>query len=117
MRVGQTNNPIQGTEVSNADKTGNAAATKEARKTDRAGQPESAAAGAGQTSPSSSRAEISSKSREFAQAKSVADGTPDVREEKIAELKRRIAAGQYKVDNDAIADRMVDDHIRMSGIG
>ena len=62
-------------------------------------------------------AEISAKSKEFAQAKSVATGSPDVREDKIADIKRRMAEGSYKVDHEAVADRMVDDHLRMSGIG
>jgi flagellar biosynthesis anti-sigma factor FlgM len=38
-----------------------------------------------------------------------------VREEKIAALKARIAEGKYKVDADKVADRMVDDHLQMTG--
>ena len=60
--------------------------------------------------------EISSKAREFSQAKEVASKSPDVREEKIAELKRRIAAGTYQVNAQALADKMVDEHVS-SGIG
>ncbi len=52
----------------------------------------------------------------MAKAKAVAGETPDVREEKIAALRSRIAAGKYNVDADAIADRMVDDHIAMHGM-
>ena len=115
MRVNQTNSPaVQGSDAAATSKAGKAAAAKEVKKNARTEGTDGAAA-AGNTS--SARAEISAKSREFAQAKAIADKTPDVREEKIAELKRRIAAGQYKVDADAVADRMVDDHIRMSGIG
>jgi negative regulator of flagellin synthesis FlgM len=64
----------------------------------------------------SAKAEISERARDLARAKSVAGSTPDVREEKIAELKRRIASGNYSVDSDKVADRMVDDHLHM-GIG
>lgn len=60
---------------------------------------------------------ISTKGREAAKAKEAATDAPDVREEKVAELRRRIAAGKYSVDSDAVADRMVNDHLGMSGIG
>lgn len=116
MRVSNSNNPIQGSEISHAGKAGKADATKDAKRVDRAKVGDAETASAGRSS-GGARAEISAKGREFAAAKAVADGAPDVREEKIAELKRKIAAGQYKVDADAVADRMVDDHIRMSGIG
>jgi negative regulator of flagellin synthesis FlgM len=62
------------------------------------------------------KAEISAKGKEFAKAKAIANNAPDVREEKIAALKKRIAEGHYKVDADAIADRMVDEHLK-TGIG
>src|SRR4051812_11136549 len=61
-------------------------------------------------------AQISSKARDAAKVKDVAANAPDVREEKIAELKRRIADGKYGVNAEAVADRMVDDHLR-TGIG
>jgi negative regulator of flagellin synthesis FlgM len=64
----------------------------------------------------SAKPEISARAREFAHAKGVASKAPDVREEKIAELKRRIAEGKYSVDGEKIADRMVNDHMQM-GIG
>src|ERR1700737_2701696 len=57
------------------------------------------------------KTEISAKGKEFAKAKAVANDAPDVREEKIAALKARIADGKYKVDADAIADRMIDEHL------
>lgn len=75
--------------------------TSESKSTDKAG------AVAGETG---ARAEISARAREFSKAKEVAASAPDIREEKIADLKRRIASGQYKIDSDAIADRMIQDH-------
>jgi negative regulator of flagellin synthesis FlgM len=66
---------------------------------------------------SGAKAEISAKGKEFAQAKAVAANAPDVREDKIAELKAKIASGNYSVDTDRVADRMVDDHLKMAGIG
>jgi negative regulator of flagellin synthesis FlgM len=62
-------------------------------------------------------AKLSTKGREMSQAKEIASKTPDVREEKIAALKARIAGGKYAVDAEAVADRMVDEHLEMSGIG
>ena len=58
------------------------------------------------------KTEISARAREMAKAESIAKATPEVREEMIAELKRRIANKEYNVKSDAIADRMVKEHLR-----
>ena len=63
------------------------------------------------------RAEISGKAKEAAQAKAVATATPEVREERIAALKQRIADGTYKVDSKAIADKLVDEHLASAAAG
>jgi len=34
----------------------------------------------------------------------------------VAELKKRIAEGKYKVDANAVADRMVDEHLNTAGL-
>lgn len=65
---------------------------------------------------SSVRPEISAKAKEFSKAQELASKAPDVREEKIAELKKRIASGNYQVNAQAIADKMVEEHVT-SGIG
>lgn len=57
-------------------------------------------------------ASISSKAREASRAREIARAAPDIREERIAELKKRIAQGGYHVDADAIADRLVNEHLR-----
>jgi negative regulator of flagellin synthesis FlgM len=109
MRVNQTgNNPVQSTEVSNT------------RKSDRILQAEKAKKSAkteGANSSGDVSAQISTKGKELARAKQLAASAPDVREEKIAELKKRIAAGKYKVDSKAVADRMVDEHLETKGMG
>src|SRR4051812_28767976 len=103
MRVTNPNNsPIQRPEVSGAKQTGKAGAAPEARKNERPADADVAEAVS---------ASISPRSREFAQAKAVATSAPDVREDKIAELRKRIAEKSYHVNSDAIADRMVDDHL------
>jgi negative regulator of flagellin synthesis FlgM len=112
MRVNQSNgSAVQGSEVSGAKKTGKAAAAQEAKDAKKSEGVE------GKTNiPGSVNAELSNKGKEMAAAKAAASEAPDVREEKIAALKARIAAGKYNVDPSAIADRMVDDHLK-SGIG
>lgn len=56
------------------------------------------------------KAEISDKARDLAKAYAVASATPDVREDRIAELKKRIASGDYKIDSDKVADKMISEH-------
>ena len=36
---------------------------------------------------------------------------PEIREDKVAELKEKIESGKYKVDHDAVADKLVDTFI------
>jgi negative regulator of flagellin synthesis FlgM len=109
MKVTQsTSNPIQSSDTKGAKAAGKAHA---ARGTDKA------AASKEPHDTSAVKSEVSDRAREMATAKAAATDAPDVREEKIAALKARIAAGKYNVKNEEVADRMVDDHIRMSGIG
>lgn len=109
MKVNQsTSSPVQGSEAKSAKAAGKAQAAKGTDKAAPAKEPRD---------PSAVKAELSDRAREMATAKAAATNAPDVREEKIAALKARIAAGKYEVDNNAVADRMVDDHVRMSGIG
>ncbi len=110
MRVSQSGNNPQTSEVSSKVKVTHAQTKKGEKAAEASASPRTEAAGDAKT-------EISSKAKEFAKAKEVANEAPDVREEKIAALKARIAEGKYKVDADSIADRMVDEHIRMHGIG
>jgi negative regulator of flagellin synthesis FlgM len=114
MKVEQSrSNPAQKNETSGTKQSGKAASAQEAKRTEKgsAGETDKASRQSG------ARAEISSKGKEFAAAKAAASDTPDVREDKVADLKRRIAEGSYKIDTESVADRMVDDHLRMSGIG
>jgi negative regulator of flagellin synthesis FlgM len=109
MKVNQsTSSPIQGNEAKAAKAAGKAQASKAAEKAPKGTEPRDT---------SSVKTEVSERAREMATAKAAAVNAPEVREEKIAALKARIAAGKYEVDGKAVADRMVDEHIRMSGIG
>lgn len=46
----------------------------------------------------------------MSQAKQIAVNTPDVREERIAELRRRIAEKSYNVEPEAVAEKMIEAH-------
>ena len=105
MRVNNQNygKAIQNTETAQTQKSGRALKGEE---TQGAAKVEGA--------ESSVSAEISSKARDMAQAKAVASGAPDIREAKIEELRKRIAAKQYNVKPEDIADKMVEEHLRTS---
>ena len=108
MRVGQSgNNQVQGSETGQARRTekSSKATTESAREGGKAVATENGDVDT----------KISARARDLSKAKSAAAGAPDVREEKIAELKRRIAEGRYKVDATAVADKMVDEHL--GGLG
>jgi len=77
-------------------------------KPDRARQAEEAAKTRG--IPSHPGAEISERAKDFAKAHAVASAAPDVREDRIAELKKRIASGEYKVDSEKVAEKMIGEH-------
>ncbi len=110
MRVNQSNStPVQNAEVSGANKNAKTAAASGAKKSEKPDSPSSAS---GSGSAEGAQATISSKAKEMAKVKEAASNAPDVREEKIAELRKKIAEGRYKVDAEAIADKMVDDHLR-----
>ena len=49
--------------------------------------------------------------KEAQAAKKIIEAEPDVREDKVAELKERIESGKYKIDHEAVADKMVDSFI------
>ncbi len=93
--------------------------SKAKKATKSAGAEEASKAGKSSTSGTTSavNAEISAKGKEFAKVKEAATKAPDIREQKIAELKKRIAEGKYKIDENAVADRMVEDHLSISGLG
>jgi negative regulator of flagellin synthesis FlgM len=112
MRVNRPDSsPVQGSPNGNVSGASKADRAREAAKAKSSGKAEGASVAEGAS------AEISSRGKEMAQAKAVAASAPDAREDRIAELKRRIAAGTYKVDAEKVADRMVDDHLGMAGIG
>ena len=51
---------------------------------------------------------LSQASREAQQIKKIISSEPDIREDKVAALKEKIESGQYKVDHNRVADKLVD---------
>ncbi len=52
---------------------------------------------------------LSERAKEIQKAKDIAAAAPDVRTEKVAELKDRIEKGNYHVNSRDIADKMLKD--------
>lgn len=52
--------------------------------------------------------QISQFGRDLQIARAAVAKTPDVREEKIADIKERMSAGVYRFDMDALADKLTD---------
>ncbi len=59
---------------------------------------------------------LSSRAKEMAESRKkameIAKNTPDIREDRVADLKKRIEAGEYKVDAGNIADGMLREAIK-----
>ena len=55
--------------------------------------------------------EISEGARLLQRANELAHAAPDIRAERVAALKQSIKDGTYHVDNGAIADKLVDEHL------
>ena len=56
---------------------------------------------------SGDRVSLSPQARELIKAQKALANLPDVREDKVAELKARIDAGRYPIDSDGIAAKMI----------
>jgi negative regulator of flagellin synthesis FlgM len=57
------------------------------------------------------KVDLSAKAKDIRQIKQILDQTPDVREEKVLELKNQIDTGSYKVNSDKIAEKMVGESL------
>ena len=55
--------------------------------------------------------DISDTARFMKQASDIAHSVPDIRADKVQDLKKRIAEGNYKVDSAKIADKLVEEHL------
>ncbi|MGD9331284.1 MAG: flagellar biosynthesis anti-sigma factor FlgM [Desulfobacterales bacterium] len=55
------------------------------------------------------RVTLSPKARELLEAQRILAATPDIREEKVAAIKARIADGRYRIDSERVAARMIQE--------
>jgi negative regulator of flagellin synthesis FlgM len=100
-------------------KAGNVAAEIDAKKTrDLESGKKSDGLGAllgGGENKSPSRVDVSDRARMAQKATDIAKkGLNDVDEAKVAHLQRLIDEGKYKVDAEALADKLVDEHLLMN---
>lgn len=57
----------------------------------------------------SDRVELSGRARQIAELKSAIEQLPDIRVEKVQEIKKAIAEGTYKIDSRKIAGKLIDE--------
>ncbi|HED00358.1 MAG TPA: flagellar biosynthesis anti-sigma factor FlgM [Proteobacteria bacterium] len=67
---------------------------------------------AAEQSQATDKVELSAASRDIQKIQEVLKNTPDVRAEKVQELKSKIESGQYRVDAREIANKMISDLIQ-----
>ena len=60
--------------------------------------------------------EISSIGKDIQTAKSAVKAAPDVRENKIADIKKQISAGTYNVSGESFADKLLAKYNEATGI-
>ena len=57
------------------------------------------------------RVDLSAEAKDFQRIRQILDETPDVREEKVRELKDRIESGNYTVDSGKVAAKMLGESL------
>lgn len=57
------------------------------------------------------KVDLSSRAKDIQQVRQILEDIPDVREDKVAELKRQIDNGTYQVNADKIAEKMVSESL------
>jgi negative regulator of flagellin synthesis FlgM len=62
-------------------------------------------------STASTGVDLSPKAQQLQKAKEAALNAPDINREKVERLKAMVQSGTYKVDADAVAERMLNDHL------
>ncbi|RYX78135.1 flagellar biosynthesis anti-sigma factor FlgM [bacterium] len=64
---------------------------------------------------SASKVAVSSRAQDMAKAKELATPSNDIDEAKVARLQALIDKGQYKINAEAVAERLLDEHTKMPG--
>ena len=60
---------------------------------------------------STDKVELSAESKEMQKIYEVLKSTPDVRAEKVSELKKQVQEGSYQVDSGAVAEKMIKESL------
>ena len=81
---------------------------RRAKGTDKGKDASEASSAAGAAGPSlSDGVELSDQARFVARVNAAVKGAPDVREGLVAEIRQRLQAGTYRVDDEALAQRLL----------
>jgi len=59
----------------------------------------------------SEKIDLSAKAKEIQQALEIVKNTPDIRTNKVNRIRTEIAAGRYQVDNEAVAEKILQEII------
>lgn len=105
-KVGQN---INTTDAKASEKSANASKTGAVKNDSKT--PATAEAGANQASAQATKVELSPRVQEIKKIKEAAKNSPDVDAAKVEKFKKLIAEGKYKVDAQAVADKMVNEHL------
>ena len=65
----------------------------------------------GEAAVATERVDLSAEAKDFQRIRQMLDQIPDVREEKVQELKDRIESGNYKVDSGKVAAKMLGESL------
>lgn len=60
---------------------------------------------------SGDRVQLSPKAKEMQEAKRILGAIPDIREEKVAQIRKEIAEGTYQINSQKIAEKMVTESL------
>jgi len=61
--------------------------------------------------PAEDKVDLSSQSKEMNKISEALAAAPDVRAEKVEALKKQVESGQYQVNSDAVAEKMIKEFI------
>jgi negative regulator of flagellin synthesis FlgM len=80
---------------------------------DNAIKPDGASANRSAEIDSAVRFDLSPRAQDMKKIKEIATSAPEVDEAKVAKFQKLIDEGKYKIDAEAIADKMVDEQLMM----
>jgi negative regulator of flagellin synthesis FlgM len=103
IKIMKVNTSAQQTPIASTPKKADAAKTEESSKKEKI------------STQADTKTSISPKAQELATAKQIATQTPDVRTDKVDNLKKRIQEGTYSVDSQLVADKMIAEHLNTVG--